>query len=139
MIRSELLKIAAVRLKVILLVVSVYVLFRGHNQPGGGFVGGLLAGSAFILHGLAFGIEVTRRLPLMRPFRWMGLGLMMVIASGVIAVAGANGSFLQGAWMTVTLSGMNLKLGTPLLFDTGIYFAVAGMLMLVSSAIMEEG
>ena len=139
MIRSELLKIAAVRLKVILLVVSVYVLFRGHNQPGGGFMGGLLAGSAFILHGLAFGIEITRKLPLMRPFRWMGLGLMLIVASGLISIIYIDGSFLQGVWVMVPLFGLDLKLGTPLMFDTGVYFAVAGMLMLVSSAIMEEG
>lgn len=139
MFRSEILKIAALRLKNILLVISLFVLLRGHNQPGGGFVAGLLTGSAFILHGLAFGPEITKKLTLMRPFLWMGLGLLMVVTSSLVAFTTESGSFLEGIWITLPVAGYDLKLGTPLLFDTGVWFAVSGVLMLISSSIMEEG
>ncbi len=137
--RSEILKIAALHLKPLLLVLSLIVLYRGHNEPGGGFVGGLLAGTAFVLHGMAFGAECTKKLPLVKPFLLIGLGLMFSLLSGFIVVLFGNDMFMQGLWINIPIPGITeLKLGTPLLFDIGVYLVVAGMLMLVMLSIMEE-
>ncbi|ODN68872.1 Na(+)/H(+) antiporter subunit B [Methylobrevis pamukkalensis] len=45
----------------LMLLFSVYVLLRGHNDPGGGFIGGLIAASAFAIYGLSSGVDVVRR------------------------------------------------------------------------------
>lgn len=137
--RSEILKIAALHLKPLLLILSLIVLYRGHNEPGGGFVGGLLAGTAFVLHALAFGVEHTKKLHLVKPFFLIALGLLFGILSSLIAVLLGHELFMQGVWISIPLMGDGvLKLGTPLLFDIGVYFVVAGMLMLVMLSIMEE-
>jgi multisubunit Na+/H+ antiporter MnhB subunit len=136
--RSAILKIAAIRLRILLLVFSVFVLLRGHNDPGGGFIAGLLAGSGFILYGMAFGPEQTGRLRLMRPFLWLGTGFLLALVSAVIPFMTQGESFMQAVWVVIAVGSWSLKLGTPLLFDVGVYFAVAGMLMLVAGTIMRE-
>jgi multisubunit Na+/H+ antiporter MnhB subunit len=135
---SALLKIAASHLMPILLILSIIVLFRGHNHPGGGFVGGLMAGSAFILHGMAFGIKVSKKKLNMNPFRVMGAGLFMALGAGLLPPMLNRGTFLQGLWGSVEVAGLALKIGTPLLFDAGVYLVVTGMVVLVASSIMEE-
>jgi len=138
--RSEILKIAALHLKPLLLILSLIVLIRGHNEPGGGFVGGLMAGTAYVLYGMAFGAEKTRQLLMVKPFLLIGLGLMLALLSGAVPLIFSTGSFLEGLWISIPLIGGHvLKLGTPLLFDGGVYLIVAGMLMLVMISIMEEG
>jgi multicomponent Na+:H+ antiporter subunit B len=136
--RSEILKIAAVRLRTLLLVFSLFVLLRGHNEPGGGFIAGLLAGSGFILYGMAFGADRAAQLRLMHPFVWLGSGFLLATVSGVIAYIHQGEGFMQALWLTIPLGFWSLKVGTPLLFDVGVYFAVAGMLMLVAGTIMKE-
>jgi multicomponent Na+:H+ antiporter subunit B len=138
--RSEILKIAALHLKPLLLILSLIVLFRGHNEPGGGFVGGLMAGTAYVLYGMAFGAEKMKKLRLVRPFPLIGLGLLLALLSGFISLFFDQGSFMQGEWFSVPLFGDHvIKAGTPLLFDAGVYLVVAGMLVLVMLSVMEEG
>jgi multicomponent Na+:H+ antiporter subunit B len=122
----------------ILLILSVVVLLRGHNHPGGGFVGGLMAGSAFILHSMAFGIKVSKKKLNMNPFRVMGAGLFLALLAGFLSPVLNQGAFLQGLWGSVRVAGFVLKVGTPLLFDAGVYLVVTGMVVLVASSIMEE-
>lgn len=136
--RSALLRIAASHLMPILWIISLVVLFRGHNHPGGGFVGGLMAGSAYILHGMAFGISVTKYRLKINPFRLMGLGLLLALVAGTLPVMLIDGDFLQGIWDTVEIADLTLKIGTPLIFDSGVYLVVTGMVVLVASSIMEE-
>jgi multicomponent Na+:H+ antiporter subunit B len=138
--RSEILKIAAIHLKYVLLILSLLVLARGHNHPGGGFIGGLLAGSAFVLYGMAFGAEQAKKQRLVKPFFSIALGLLLSLGSGLIALVFKPSAFLEGIWVTVPLPWQaSLKLGTPLLFDAGVFLVVAGMLVLVMLSIMEEG
>ncbi len=138
--RSEMLKIATLHLKPILLVLSLIVLYRGHNEPGGGFIGGLLAGTAFVLHSIAFGVEETKKIRFVKPFFFIGFGLLCAILSGLIAVMFNPAAMaLEGLWFSIPLLGGGaLKLGTPLLFDIGVYFVVAGMLILVTFTVEEE-
>lgn len=115
----------------LLIIVSIYALLRGHHEPGGGFVGGLLIASAFALHVLAHDVPSTRRLLRIEPRVLMGAGLLIIVVSGLIGLL-ARGAFLEGHWMTVSMPGVgNVELGTPMLFDVGVYAAVMGMVTMI--------
>ena len=60
----------------LLLLFSVFLLLRGHNEPGGGFVGGLVAAAAFALYVIAFGVERARQALLVKPLTLLGAGLL---------------------------------------------------------------
>jgi len=137
--RSELLKIAALHLKPLFLLLSVIAFLRGHNEPGGGFVGGLLAGSAYVLYGMAFGAGAVKKMRFVKPFSLIATGLMLALISGLTSPILGKGLFLEGVWISLhLLGGYTLKIGTPLLFDAGVYLLVAGMIMLVMLSVMEE-
>jgi multicomponent Na+:H+ antiporter subunit B len=113
----------------LLVIVSVYALFRGHQEPGGGFVGGLLLASAFTLHVLANNVAATRQLLRVTPETLMGLGLLILLVTGSIGLI-AGTAFLEGLWTTMHVPGFGpVAMGTPILFDLGVYVAVAGMVL----------
>ena len=66
----------------LMLLFSVFVLLRGHNDPGGGFIGGLIAVAAFAIYGIAFGVPVARRALHFHPLAIAGAGLFLAAASG---------------------------------------------------------
>ena len=113
----------------LLLVFSVFILLRGHNDPGGGFIGGLIAAIAFILITKAEGSRQARRSLRVRPLTIAGTGLMMAIAAGVWGLI-AKGAFLKGIWPLITYTDTGDKAGLPigsiLLFDVGVYLVVIG-------------
>ena len=118
-----------------MLTLSVVVLLRGHNEPGGGFVGGLLAASGFALHALAFGHRSALETLRVDPRVLIGAGLLLAAGSGVFSIA-LGYEYLEGVWTTVRPPGFPeaLKAGTPLAFDIGVYLLVLGaaFLMVVS-------
>ncbi len=118
-----------------MLTLSVVVLLRGHNEPGGGFVGGLLAASAFALHAMAFGHRSARERLRVDPRVLIGVGLLIASASGLPALVMGQ-EYLEGLWLSMTPPGFTepLKIGTPLAFDIGVYLLVLGaaFLMIVS-------
>lgn len=136
---SEIFKIAAIHLRPILLVLSLIVLYRGHNEPGGGFIGGIMAGMGFVLYAMAVGVDKARKARTIKPVSFMGFGLFFALISGLIAPISGKGLFMQGIWFEWALPwGSFLKLGTPLLFDAGVYLLVTGMITSIMYAIMEE-
>jgi multicomponent Na+:H+ antiporter subunit B len=124
----------------LLLLFSVFLLLRGHNEPGGGFAGGLVAAAAFCLYGMATDAAQARRVLRGDPRNLIGMGLLVALASGLIPVLG-GAAFLTGTWVAVPLlGGAPLEIGTPLLFDIGVYLAVVGVtLTIVLSLSHEEG
>jgi len=125
-------------LKPMMLLFSVFLLLRGHNEPGGGFVGGLVAATAITLHALAFGLPAARRALRFHPLSVVSTGLLVALASGL--VAGFVGMpFMTGLWGTVYLPLLGeFKLGTPLVFDIGVYLLVLGMTLALVFAMMER-
>lgn len=121
----------------LLLVFSVFLLLRGHNLPGGGFAGGLVAASAFVLHALANGFPSARRLLGVAPRLLIGFGLAVAILGGVAGML-AGRPFLTGLWDKTPLPVIG-KLGTPLLFDAGVYFTVFGVVCLIVFSLGGEG
>ncbi|MDX9942554.1 MAG: MnhB domain-containing protein [Bacteroidales bacterium] len=135
---SVILHIAARHMRPLLVILSLVVLYRGHNEPGGGFIGGLMLGAAYILYAMAFGVEKTQKSIRISPVALTGIGLLLALVSGLPALMEGH-LFMTGEWTTFfSGSSFELKLGTPLLFDLGVYFTVAGMLTLVMFSIMEE-
>lgn len=107
----------------VMLAASLLIMLRGHDQPGGGFVGGLVAAMAIGLVALAEGAATARaRLPL-HPVSIAGLGVLFAIIGGLPGLFSA-GTFLDHQW--VVLLGGDLKLGTTLIFDFGVYLVVLG-------------
>ncbi|WNZ65790.1 Na+/H+ antiporter subunit B [Myxococcus sp. MxC21-1] len=113
----------------VLLLVSVVLAVRGHDIPGGGFVGGLLAATAFALQMVAFGRPAARKQLRVHPTRLAAAGLLVALFSGVPSMLEGR-SFLSGIWAQLPVPGTGgLKVGTPQLFDVGIYLVVLGTAM----------
>lgn len=107
---------------------SLFLLFRGHNAPGGGFVGGLVFAIAFSLYTLNYGVKRTKEKYKIQPMKLIALGLLLAVASGLIPLF-VGESFLTGLWYDeITIPGLG-KPGTPILFDMGVYLLVAGTIL----------
>jgi multicomponent Na+:H+ antiporter subunit B len=120
------------------LLFSFYLLLRGHNDPGGGFTGGLTAAAGFALYAIAFDVEGARRLLRFEPRVLVAAGLLTAAGSGLPALAG-GGPFLGGRWLRIDVPGLGiLDLGTPLLFDAGVYLVVVGMALWIILTLLEE-
>lgn len=118
------------------LIFSLYLLMRGHNAPGGGFVGGLVAAVAFALASLADGVATARRALKVDPHVLMGVGLLLAMGSGVAGLL-TGGAFLTGHWADMPLPVIG-KAGTPLVFDIGVYLAVLGVSLTILFALEED-
>lgn len=117
----------------LMLLFSLYLLVRGHNQPGGGFVGGLVAASALVLHAIANGVSATRRRLRVDPRAVAMIGVAVAIVAGLVA-AFSGAPFLTGVWVFPA----GIPLGTPLLFDVGVYLVVVGAVTALVFALEED-
>jgi len=102
------------------LALSVFVLLRGHNEPGGGFIGGLIGALGFVFHAVAKGEAETRRALRLDPIAWAGAGLALAALSGLPGLLAAQVPLLTHLWLP------GLPLGTVTLFDIGVYLVVLG-------------
>ena len=120
----------------LMLLFSLILLLRGHNEPGGGFVGGLVVAAAFALYTLAHGEREGRRLLRVDPLRLISVGLLIALVSGLLPLL-VGKPFLTALWSTVPAPVIG-HAGTPLLFDAGVYLLVAGVALLIIFTLMEE-
>ncbi|MCL2657072.1 MAG: monovalent cation/H+ antiporter subunit A [Betaproteobacteria bacterium] len=120
------------------MLISVFFLLRGHNAPGGGFVGGLIFATAIILQYIVSGtVWVESRLRI-HPLYWIAAGLLCAAAAGIVAAV-AGDSFLtsEGWHASLPLLG-EIHLSTVLLFDVGVYLLVVGATVLMLIAIAHQ-
>ena len=115
---SLILRTATRSLLPLLLLFSLFILLRGHNEPGGGFIGGLLAAGGLSLYMLAYDAAAALRLLRVDPRVLIGLGLLTAALSGCVALL-AGRPFLTGLWATRPVPGLG-KVSTVLLFDIGV-------------------
>jgi multicomponent Na+:H+ antiporter subunit B len=128
---------AALAIVPLQLMFSIFLLLRGHDEPGGGFIGGLVAASAFVLYAFAFGAESTRRLLRVTPRDILAAGLLFALASTLPALWSGQ-PMLTAHWWELPLPGESyLKLSTVLIFDIGVYLTVLGTLMTFVIGLME--
>ena len=111
----------------LLLLFSIFLLLRGHYEPGGGFVGGLVAAAAFALNAIAFGVPRTREVLRLDPRILIGVGLLVAAISGLFAWLQGN-PFFTAVWLKQPWPILG-TVGTPLLFDIGVYFVVLGVVI----------
>jgi multicomponent Na+:H+ antiporter subunit A len=123
---------------VAVMVGSIYLLFAGHNQPGGGFVGGIVAGAAVALRYVAGGIDDVRALSHARPWTVLGVGLLLAAATVVVPVALGSAPLEHAAWEAdLPLLG-HLKVTTALVFDIGVYLVVLGLVLMVFESFGDD-
>lgn len=122
----------------LMLLFSIFLLLRGHNEPGGGFVAGLVAASGFALYALAAGVASAQRALQIDPHLLIGSGLFLALVSGAFSLL-LGQQLLTGLWFTLTLPIFGeLELGTPLIFDIGVYMVVSGVMLMIILALAEE-
>ena len=133
---SIILSTASRYLLILLLMFSVFLLLRGHNEPGGGFTGGLVAAAAYALYFIANGIDAARTIVRFDPLRIMAAGLLIAIASTFPSLV-AGKPFMTGVWINTGIPLIG-KVGSPLLFDFGVYFLVLGIALTIIFSLAEE-
>lgn len=135
---SLILSTATRALSPLILLFSVFIMLRGHHLPGGGFIGGMVAGGAFALFLLSEGIETVRDKVRIEPRLLIATGLLVALASGLVGLV-EEGAFLTGIWWDLHLPLLGeVALGTPVFFDVGVYLLVAGMTVMILFTLSEE-
>ena len=137
---NSLILTAATRVLVaLMLMFSVYMLLRGHNEPGGGFIGGLVAAIGFALYAIAQGTEAARRALRADPRVIAMAGLGVALLSGLGAALAGDPLFTGQWWFLDTGGdGKGLPISTVLLFDIGVYLVVVGSVLTLVLALEEE-
>jgi multicomponent Na+:H+ antiporter subunit B len=114
----------------LLLLFALFLLLRGHNAPGGGFVAGLVVAAAFVLYSIAFGFPASRRALLVDPSTLLSAGLLIALTSAMPAVF-LGRPFMTAVWVAVGREPAVVRVGTPLLFDIGVFLAVIGVVLTI--------
>jgi multicomponent Na+:H+ antiporter subunit B len=129
---SLILRTLAPSITLLMIAFSVFVTLRGHNAPGGGFIGGLLAASGVALHAIAFGVEPTRRMLRVHPLTIAASGLVISALSGMVsALHGVP--YMTGLWFNV-----GIDVSTVMSFDIGVYLVVVGAFSSILLALEER-
>ncbi|MCA0899675.1 MnhB domain-containing protein [Microbulbifer agarilyticus] len=114
----------------LILLFSVYMLMRGHNLPGGGFIAGLIASAAFVLYALAWSLQEARAALRVSPVKLAAIGALLSLASAVPGLLKGFPPF-TGLWLFIGggEGDKGIPISTVLLFDVGIYLAVLGAVL----------
>ncbi|MBW6489865.1 MAG: Na+/H+ antiporter subunit B [Lentimicrobium sp.] len=136
--KSYIVQLAAARLLPVTLILSMLVFYRGHNDPGGGFIGGLMASAGFIFYAMAFDTREAEKKLRVSPLMLIVAGLSFAFISTLPSLFAGN-PFFTGEWVSLSIPLLGkLKLGTPLLFDFGVYLTVWGVIVTIIFNVMEE-
>jgi multicomponent Na+:H+ antiporter subunit B len=141
-VSSLILKTATRFLMPLLLLFAVFLLLRGHNEPGGGFVGGLVVAAAYVLYVIAYGVPAARRALLVDSSSLLSIGLLVALASGLPAALRGR-PFMTAFWGTIGTGQAAFTIGTPLVFDIGVFLAVIGVVLTIvftlADTALDEG
>ncbi len=121
----------------LMMLYSIFVTLRGHNEPGGGFIGGLIAASALAIYGIACGVSPVRRAIHFHPMAISGFGLLVAAIAGMMSIL-VGVPFMTGLWWSPVIFGVEVKLSTPMLFDIGVYLVVLGSITSITLALEER-
>jgi multicomponent Na+:H+ antiporter subunit B len=123
---------------VVMVAFSIFVMLRGHNEPGGGFIGGLIAAAAIAIYGIAVGPDAARRALKADPLAYAGFGVALAGASGLLSAFWGL-PYLTGLWAYFEVGDTEIAVSTPLLFDIGVYFTVFGTISAAALALESDG
>jgi multicomponent Na+:H+ antiporter subunit B len=116
--------------------IAIYMFFRGHDRPGGGFIAGLIVSIPFMLHSMVFGCERTKKVFKLKPRLLAIIGLFLALISGMFSLFKGN-PFMTPIWINEKLPLIG-KVGTPIFFDLGVLFVVLGMVLQITFLLTEE-
>lgn len=120
---------------------GLFLLLRGHNEPGGGFIGGLIVGASFVMKYLREeSTPSTFKIWGISSAAWIGIGLLISFFSGFVGTLIDGVSFMTGVWqgeLWLPIVG-NSKFGTPFYFDIGVFFVVVGVITKVFLLLEDE-
>ena len=136
--RSLILRTVAPLIVGLMVLFSIFVLLRGHNEPGGGFIGGLIAVAALSIYGIAFGVETVRRAIVFHPLAIAGAGLRLSTLSGLVSMV-FHVPFMTGLWIYPVILGEAVPLSSVMTFDIGVYLVVVGAVTSVALSLEERG
>ncbi len=120
------------------LLFSVFLLFAGHNAPGGGFIAGLVAGAGFMLRYVAGGFEEVDRSEPVPPEVLLGGGVVLSVATGMGSLV-FGGDFLQSGYSSGDLPVLgSVSVTSVLVFDVGVYLVVVGLVVSVLRSLGRE-
>lgn len=120
------------------LLFSLFLLFAGHNAPGGGFVGGLVAGAAFVLRYLDGDVAEVRRLAPVSPQVFLGTGVALAVLTGATGWV-AGDQFLESAKFELEAPVLGtVRASSTLSFDAGIYLVVVGLVLAILRTLGAE-
>jgi multicomponent Na+:H+ antiporter subunit B len=122
----------------VMVLFSIFVLLRGHNEPGGGFIGGLIAVAALSIYGIAFGVETVRRAIVFHPLSIAGAGLLLATLSGLVSML-FHVPFMTGLWVYPVVLGEEIPLSSVMTFDIGVYLVVVGAVTSIALSLEERG
>ncbi|MFN2442492.1 MAG: Na+/H+ antiporter subunit B [Thermoanaerobaculia bacterium] len=134
--RSIILETVARFLTPLLVLFSIFLLLRGHHEPGGGFAGGLLASTAFALFMISSGKERSSEALPFDPRMLISGGLLVAVVAAVVGLFQGD-AMLTGVWIAFP-EGETPHYGTPLLFDVGVFLVVSGITILILQSLAEE-
>ncbi|MEX6504897.1 Na+/H+ antiporter subunit B [Jiella sp. M17.18] len=135
--RTVIFRFTAPYITSLMVLFSIFVLLRGHNDPGGGFIGGLIAASAFAIYGIACGVDAVRRALYFHPTAIAGSGLMLAVLAGCLSIVFGT-QFMTGLWAFPAILGGDVGLSTPMFFDIGVYLVVVGSISAIALALEER-
>ena len=135
--RSIVLSVAARHLLPILIVFAVFLLLRGHEEPGGGFAAALVISAAVGYGGLADDVDALKEL-VPAPLVVMSAGFLVALAAGAWGMLFGD-VFLQGSWLPfeVPIIG-GMEIGTPVLFDVGVCLVASGAVVQILVSLLED-
>lgn len=133
---SVILSTASKYLLPLLLIFSFFLLLRGHNEPGGGFVGGLVAAAAYALYFIGNGVDEAEKLLKVEPIKLIAIGLFIALISTIPSLFFGK-AFMTGVWLKTNFPVIG-KIGTPLIFDVGVYLLVLGIALKIIFSLAEE-
>jgi multicomponent Na+:H+ antiporter subunit B len=139
MIMSLILRTTTRLLVPLMLLLSIFLLFRGHNEPGGGFIGGLVAAGAYALYAVAYGTAQARRALYFDPRSVIAFGIALAFVSGFVSVF-THQSYQVGLWYDLHLGPeLEIHLSNILFFDIGVFLAVIGVALTIVFNMEEAG
>lgn len=121
----------------LMIAMSIWVLLRGHNEPGGGFIAALIAISATSLLIIVYGDNHAMRYMPLPPLTLTGCGLLLALLSGIPGLV-SDDPFLTHSWWSLELGDSSLKISTVLLFDLGVYATVWGAFTIYLLALLNN-
>jgi len=117
-------------------VYSLYLLFRGHDRPGGGFIGALVISIGLIFHMIAFGVYETQRIYRIDTTKLTSIGLLVGFVGATLAWF-VGRDFFVALWSSITIPGIG-TLSSVMLFDVGVYLTVIGAILKIAFTIFKE-